>query len=741
MFENLMPVKPEFLQIAVPTPLHRRFDYLPALRGPLPAIGARVRVPFGRRREVIGLVVGYADHSALSPGRLKRITETVDNEPLLPERLLTLLIWAAEYYHHPLGEVVYAAMPAPLRQGRPPRVPGETVWTLTAAGREMSPDALKRAPLRKKLLQALVSAPEGLASDALAQTTPRWSVAMKALQELGLVSAREQDHRQILGQASHPPPALNPSQQAAVQAITDRLEGFHCYLLHGVTGSGKTEVYLQAIEKVLDRARQALVLVPEIALTPQLVRRFQDRFRVPIAVLHSGLNDQTRLCAWLQARAGTASIVIGTRSAVFTPMKNLGLIVVDEEHDSSYKQQEGFRYSARDVAVMRAHHEGVAIVLGSATPSLESLNKARMGTYRLLELPDRTGSAVLPEVQLLDMRRQSPVDGLSHPLRMALAARLEKSEQSLLFLNRRGFAPVWMCHDCGWVAPCRRCDARLTYHQKSRKLRCHHCGAENNMPECCPVCQSDNLHPLGEGTERIEASLMQLFPKARIVRIDRDSTRRKGALEAQIKRIEQGEADILVGTQMLAKGHDFPNVTLVGVLNADQGLYNADFRSAEQMFQRILQVSGRAGRGAKPGQVLIQTWHPDHPLLAALKHHDYGEFANFELAERREADYPPFTHMALLRAESPKPGAAMKFLHMARALASLSIAEDKVQVMEPVTSPMERRAGRYRAQLLVQSKNRGPLHAFLSGWVAQLGERQEGKRVRWSLDVDPIDLY
>jgi primosomal protein N' (replication factor Y) len=481
-----------------------------------------------------------------------------------------------------------------------------------------------------------------------------------------------------------------------------------------------------------------LILVPEIALTPAVAARFRSTFGDRVAIQHSGLSDGERHDQWHRIRRREVDVVVGTRSAVFAPLEPLGLVVVDEEHDTSYKQQEGFRYSARDLAVARAARERIPIVLGSATPALETLKNARDGAYAVLELPERAGAAALPAVRLLDMRRLKPADGLSAPLREALTTRLARAEQSLLFLNRRGFAPVWMCHDCGWVAACRRCDARLVLHAASRQLRCHHCGAEQPLVARCPSCDGAALHALGEGTERIEAALQQHFPAARIERIDRDSTRRKGTLEQKLARAARGEADILVGTQMLAKGHDFPNVTLVGVVNADQGLYSADFRAPERLIQQILQVAGRAGRADKPGEVLIQTWHPQHPLFAALQHHSFREFVDFALAERRAAALPPYSHLALLRAEATARGAALAFLRAARAAGAGAQA---VQLFDPVASPMERRSGRYRAQLLVQATERRPLHAFLRAWLPEVGALPLAKRVRWSLDVDPIDLF
>ena len=726
-------------QVAIPTPIPRLFDYLLPDAMMAPARGARVAVPFGRRRGVVGIALGVVGQSVLPRHRLRAIEGLLDQTPLLPEELLGLLLWAAQYYHHPLGEVLSAALPARLRQGSQAELPAHTVWRLTDLGAATRADAL-RAPLQRRLLAALHAAPEHqLDRTGVLGVGERAMVAMRALAEKGLVGAHMREYTEQSKGSSVERHALNPDQAKAVAAL-EVARGFQPFLLRGVTGSGKTEVYLQAVERVLGNGGSALVLVPEIGLTPQLIERFQSRLGVPLAVLHSGLGEAERATAWLKARAGKAPIVLGTRSAVFTPIPRLGLIVVDEEHDASYKQQDGFRYSARDVAVMRASRAGVPIVLGSATPSLESLSQARSGNYRLLELHERaTATAALPPVELLDLRRLVVEDGLSHPLRTAIAERLARGEQSLLFLNRRGFAPVWMCVDCGFIAPCRRCDARLTYHRATARLICHHCGAEAEVPATCPACQGTRLHAQGEGTERVEAALARHFAGARVLRIDRDTTRRKGALATQLASVHAGDADILVGTQMLSKGHDFPNVTLVGVLNADQGLYSADFRGPERLFQQIVQVAGRAGRAARPGRVLIQTYHPEHPIFTALRAHDYVGFADYALAERRAAGYPPFRHLALLRAESPKPGAPLAFLRRARAFAGAAPAT--VELMEPVAAPMERRAGRYRAQLLVQASARKPLHAFLDTWLVRIWDSKEAKRVRWSIDVDPIDMY
>ncbi len=727
-------------RVALPAPLYQLFDYLPSADAAMPAVGARVRVPFGPRRQAVGVVLETAGKSTLPRARLKHIAAVLDPAPLLPEKLLSLLRWAADYYHHPVGEVIAAALPTLLRQGRAPEAAHVTVWRATPAGLQALADgSLARAPARRRLLAALCESPEGFETDALGAISTNWSEAIKKLQAGGYVSAHLRDCLHVSSAEPQMAPPLNAAQRDAVAAISAG-DGFRCFLLHGVTGSGKTEVYLGEIEAILARGQQALVLVPEIGLTPQLVGRFARRFNVPLAVLHSGLTDTERLCAWTMAREGKAPIVIGTRSAVFAPLKNPGLIVVDEEHDGSYKQQEGFRYSARDVAVMRAAREKIPIVLGSATPALESLYNVRQGNYRELTLPERTGAAGFPSVQLVDLRRQKAHDGLSPRLVEAIRTRLEKGEQSLLFLNRRGFAPAWMCHDCGWVAPCQRCDARLTFHQGHRKLICHHCGVEQAIPETCPACAGTELRALGAGTERVEQALAKLFPTARTERIDRDSTRAKGMLEEKIRRAHAGEADILVGTQMLSKGHDFPNVTLVGVLNADQGLYGADFRAPERLFQQVLQVAGRAGRADKPGEVLIQTWHPEHPIFEALARHDFNGFADYALAERQEAGYPPYAYLALLRAEAPTPGAALAFLRAAHAAAARLKAEG-VTLHEPVPAPMEKRAGRFRAQLLAQSARRPALHGLLDRWPEKLAALPAARRVRWSLDVDPQDMY
>jgi len=704
------------------------------------------------------MVLSVTDESDLPRAKLKSIRQLLDAEPLLSPMLLELLTWASAYYHHPIGEVMATALPVLLRRGLPATVAGEKRYALTDNARQLPPETFRRSPLQQRLVRMMQEHAEGLNAAALAEVAENWREAMKRLEVRGFVRVTEQPCLVPKPAQRHPAPQRSAAQEEAGALIAAALGRYQCLLLHGVTGSGKTEVYLRAIEAVLARDGQVLVLVPEIGLTPQLVTRFEGRLNASVAVMHSGLNETERLCAWQAARTGLAAVVIGTRSAVYTPMPKLALIIIDEEHDASFKQQDGFRYHARDVAIKRARLEGLPVLLGSATPALETLHNAQQGRYQMLSLPERAGAAQPPVVTLLDLKRLKLNEGLSPPLIEALQARMTRQEQSLLFLNRRGFAPVLMCHDCGWLAPCRRCDARLTLHmdvqvsreagsrerpihRRSHMLRCHHCGAEAPLPAICPACSSGNLHGIGEGTERIETVLARLFPQARIVRIDRDSTRRKGALEEKLRRVHAGEADILVGTQMLTKGHDFPNLTLVGVLNADQGLYSADFRSEERLVQQLVQVAGRAGRADKPGEVLIQTFHPDNPVFAALAHHDYREFARYALAERAAAHYPPFAHLALLRAESPKPDAALAFLRAAHDLAEGLAEAEVAHLMDAVPSPMERRAGRYRAQLLVQAGERKALHDFLSAWLIQLENEKRGRQVRWSLDVDPVEMY
>jgi primosomal protein N' (replication factor Y) len=723
---------PAIIQVVFDTPLRRCFDYLPAAGGEVPRPGMRVLAPFGRQR-AIGVVTGIAATSTLPQSQLKRLFAVLDPEPLWDAATFGLLLWAADYYHHPPGEVFFGAMPKTLREGAAARR-DEIRWQLSPQGREALAASPRLGTRQKELLHLIGdgdSAAEAISAAGLTD-------ALKALARRGWLESVERPEAAPAAGEGRPGPVLTAAQSTAVEAIGSALGGFSAWLLHGVTGSGKTEVYLRLIARVLDSGRGALVLVPEIALTPQLVARFRERLPVPVVALHSSLADGARAAAWRAAAAGRAPVVIGTRSAIFTPVPDLGLIVVDEEHDASYKQQEGFRYSARDLAVARAQRAGVPVVLGSATPSLESLSNVAGGRYTKLSLPERTGRAGKPRVAVIDLRVHAARDGLSPPAVTAIERHLAADGQVLIFLNRRGYAPTMFCPGCGWMAPCSACDARLTVHLRRARLLCHHCGADEDMPFACPRCGNE-LAPVGEGTERVETTLKQIFPAATLVRIDRDVIRRRGDMEEALASVADGRARILLGTQMLTKGHDFPDVTLVVVLAADQGLFGADFRASERLAQQIVQVAGRAGRGDRPGEVLIQTSHPEHPLLKCLITEGYEGFAAGALDERRAADWPPYSHLALLRADAPARADVHAFLQAALAAAPARRGPG-LRLLGPAPASMEKRAGRHRAQLLIESPGRTTLQKFLAAWLPAVIELRAPRSLRWSVDVDPIEV-
>jgi primosomal protein N' (replication factor Y) len=677
------------LKVALDTPLDFCFDYLWSLEAdaPRPLTGQLALVPFGRR-EVMGLIVAVQDETDVPLDKLKSALAVRAQLAPLSADWIALCAFASDYYQRPLGEVAIPGLPKNLR-------------------------LLKTTSL-DKAIKKLAKV------DAIHDATP---FAM---------------------------PQLNPAQQEAADAIA-RASGFAPTLLYGVTGSGKTEVYLQAAAQILahskddDNPAQILILVPEINLTPQLEANVRARFPgVMVATLHSGLAEGERMTHWLAAHLGQARIILGTRLAILSSLPHLKLIIVDEEHDPSYKQQEGLRYSARDLAVWRAHQLSIPIVLGSATPSLETWHHAQSGRYRKLELRERAvKDAVLPKVGLIDLERKAPreqmTEGVSATLIAALKLRMERGEQSLLFLNRRGYAPVIACDSCGWISNCTRCSAFLVLHKLDKRLRCHHCGFEQRIPKSCPTCGNVDLQPLGRGTQRVEESLQQIFPQARIMRIDADSTRRKGSAQEAFDAVHRGEVDILIGTQMVAKGHDFQNLTLVGVLNPDTALFSHDYRASERLFAQLMQVAGRAGRaaqkeGGSASEVLIQTRYPQHPLYAAVRNHDYDTFATELLEERQQASFPPFIYQALLRAEAKEIKIALDFLHEAIAC----VDYPGITMNDPIPMTMTRVANVDRAQLLVECTSRPALQAFLKVWIAALREMKT--RVRWSLEVDPVDI-
>lgn len=721
---------PAVLRVALPVPLPTLFDYLPAATGQA-AAGSRVLVPFGRGKAV-GVVVEAGVEAAVGNARLKRVLRVLDDAPLLDAELMATLAWAADYWLGAPGEAYANALPLALREDRPLPDLREEAWALTAAGRSAL-DAGSRRGGSRALLEALAQGPQS--ATLLHELLPGWRDAARRLDDAGLIERTELAPPP--GAASGSRPELTPEQAQAVQAIGDALGAYQPFLLDGVTGSGKTEVYLALIERVLAQGKQALLLVPEIGLAPQTVRRLRERLGVPVEVLHSNLAEGDRARSWLRARSGEARVILGTRSAVFTPLPQAGLIVVDEEHDGAYKQQEGFRYHARDLALLRGRALDVPVVLGSATPSLESLANVQAGRYRALHLRARPGAIRPPQVQIVDMRAQRLDHGLSPALLAAVGDTVARGEQVLVFRNRRGYAPVLLCHQCGWHAECPRCEHPMTLHAGRRQLICHHCDHTTRVPLQCPSCAAPELKPQGQGTERLEEALAAHFPEVPVLRIDRETTRRRDAFEQLLEGLHEDRPAILVGTQMLAKGHDLPNLTLVAIVGVDEGLHSVDFRAGERLSQLVVQVAGRAGRARKPGRVLLQTHHPDHPLLRQLLAQGYPAAAATLLEERRSVQLPPYGHQVLLRADAHQREHVEAFL----ADAAAALAGAPVQLAGPMPAPMPLRAGRHRGQLLVEADTRSALHAALRPWYRMLSTLPSARRVRWSLDVDPIDLY
>ena len=724
-----------YVRVALDVPLNTLFDYR-ADSIASANVGSVVLVPFGKKIAV-GVILETAHSSQLAASRVRPVLAVLHDVPPLPADVIAILRFCSDYYHHPVGEVVLNALPTRLRRRNAIKTE-KTNYRLTAAGRSIigMGDLPPRAHARRKLMDLLAAANDGLSADALRAQLPSASALLRELTRLGWIEVVQ---TQLLPIANRPPcvlpgPVLSEAQQIAVDSVRQSFGGYCAWLLHGVTGSGKTEVYLQLIATALAENKQTLLLVPEINLTPQLEARLRARFPdTSVVRLNSALNESERLRGWLAAQAGQAGIVLGTRLAIFTPLPRLGLIVVDEEHDPSFKQAEGLRYSARDVALLRAKRRAVPIVLGSATPSLETYHQAQRGRYGMLTLAQRA-NAVMPAIETADIRGEALIDGFSQAVLRAIRDATRRGEQSLIYINRRGYAPVLICPACGWTSGCPRCSAKLVVHLKRRQMHCHHCGHQEKIPTTCVQCGNAELAPLGQGTQRVETTLERIFPKARVLRIDRDSTRAKHAWKEMRRQIHDREVDLLVGTQMLAKGHDFPALTVVCVINADASLYSTDYRAGERLFANLMQVAGRAGRADLPGRVLIQTEFPDHPLYAALRRQDYAAFAKNVLTERRQTGLPPFSYQAILRAEAPRQEVVMDFLK--RAATCLDEKPTEVTVYDPVPANMSRLAGKERAQLTVQSSSRPALQAFLHEWVAHM-DKLADRKVRWVLDVDP----
>ena len=738
-----MPIPEKIiLSIAIAIPVDRLFDYLPPESGDSVKLeaGMRILVPFGKKSKV-GILIAVKSQSDSPVEKLKRVEAILDTQSLLAMNDLKLLHWAHRYYHYPIGDIFMTAFPTALRKGKPSEQKSKAYYKLTDAAQAFDSDQFKNAHKQRALFEFIRSRNEAICQSELAENFSLWQASIKALLKKQLIVSDSAP--KINPYSCSEAIALNPNseQKNAIQTIQENLSDFSVYLLEGVTGSGKTEVYLQLIQQVLAQELQVMVLLPEITLTPQLEARFKRRFcNIPIETYHSKQTETQRQSAWMAMQQEKSAILLGTRSALFTPCPRLGLIILDEEHDSSFKQQEGFRFSARDVAIMRAKMLNIPIILGSATPSLESLYNAQQGRFHQLHLKQRAGNATPPQLSLFDIRNKALQEGLSPELIQLMQKVLAKKEQVLLFLNRRGYSPTLICHSCGWTAKCLRCDSNMVIHSQQQRLRCHHCANETPLLKQCPDCHTYQLKPLGLGTERVEQALTYIFPQQTVVRLDRDSTQRKGSLESHLAAINAGEVDIILGTQMLAKGHHFPNVTLVALLDVDSGLFSIDFHATEKLAQLIVQVAGRAGRAEKPGKVILQTRQPAHPLLTVLLKQGYNSFAQSALIERQQAMLPPYSSQALLRVYATNPIDPQNLLKKVCEVIQ-NIETHNTLVLGPVSAPMAKRAGNYHFQLLLQNNHRKNLQLLLDQLIPELYRLKEAKKARWSLDVDPVDLY
>lgn len=742
----------KILRIAVNSPLRCLFDYLPPDDpSKQPAPGQRVKIPFGRGKPRIGLIIKLSSATQIPCNRLKKVLQIIDKQPLLTQEQLYLIEWSSRYYHHPIGEVAFISIPPLLRKTEAITVRKDKLWQIAgSAQKDFDINKLARAKKQSLILNFIKQHPNGISQTQINKKFGNSYGPLNALLAKKLIKVQDIPaivepylhqadwHTRSIDQ--HPIKA-NAEQQHAIDKIIAASTTHQIFLLDGITGSGKTEIYLQIIQHFLDLGKQILIMTPEIVLLPQLVKTISTKFsKKNIVVLNSGLSGNVRTAGWLAARSGQSTIVLGTRSAVWTPMPNLGMIIIDEEHDISYKQQDKLRYSSRDLALIRGQRKKIPILLGSATPSMESIKNTRDGRYQLLQLSNRVNQIRLPNIYIHDIGDDMMHGAISAHLLKNIKQRLHNKQQTLLFLNRRGYAPVMMCHNCNYIFRCSHCSSYITFHKAKGRLICHHCGYSKNLLAPCPGCsKSLPIKKIGYGTERLLETLSKLLPKARILRIDRDTTQRKGAMESILEDIHAGRADILIGTQMLAKGHHFPRVTLVGIIDTDQALFSLDYRASERMAQIFMQVSGRAGRKDTPGDVIVQTRYPNHPLIKELAGHNYRQFAQLLLKERQQAKLPPFSFQALIRAEAVQKQAAVKFLSIARKELQV-IAKNALDIYGPIMAPMEKRGGRYRLQLLIQADNRKAIQKFLSPWITLLDQLPEARGVKWSVDIDPYDI-
>lgn len=734
------------LHVAINSPLHHLFDYLPPddrlMIDLMP--GQRLRVPFGKSGTRIGLIISLSTVTEVPLNKLKKALTLLDKQPVIDKEQMQLIEWVSRYYHYPIGSVAFTAIPSALRKGKPAKIKQENIWQITDPGKNADGSKLARAQKQFAILNFIKQHPHGISQSCIANQFHNSKPALNALLKKKLINFKEKESLKQHGETNIADnngavPSPNKEQQKAIHTIIASLNTYRTFLLNGVTGSGKTEVYLRVIQHIIKLGRQVLIMTPEIGLTPQLVKVITQRFQQNIAVLNSRLSDQERLSAWLKARDNKTAIILGTRSAIWTPLPNLGIIIIDEEHDPSYKQQKGLRYSARDVALIRAQRKKIPVLLGSATPAMESIKNVRDQRYQEIQLPNRVSNLELPKIHIYGIRNTKMYGAISQYLLNNIKQCINKKQQTLLFLNRRGYAPVMMCHHCHFIHQCPRCTMYMVLHKYKNQLLCHHCSHYKTLPDTCPECHGTQIIEIGHGTERLEETLLGLLPEAKISRIDRDTTQRRGAMQKIFNDIHAGHTDILIGTQMLSKGHHFPNVTLVGIINIDQNLFSIDYRASEKMAQIFTQISGRAGRSNNPGTVIVQTHYPEHPLLNELAKHNYQQFTELLLRERQQAQLPPFSFQALIHAESNQQYTATEFLDIAK-MKLQSIKQKELEIYGPVTAPIEKRAGRYRSQLIVQAKNRKIIQKSLAAWIMLIEKVPEAKKVQWSLDVDPIDM-